>query len=68
MPKSPMSFSKKKYDEILDIKDDEIDRLHMIIENTNSSDNYIWWFVGGTTTGIVVSVAIFYAAVEISNK
>tara|TARA_Y100000310_G_scaffold201429_1_gene201516 strand:+ start:8218 stop:8610 length:393 start_codon:yes stop_codon:yes gene_type:complete len=54
----------RQFDAILEIKDGEIDKLHEIIKNSDNSDNYIWWFVGGAVIGIVTSITIFYAAVE----
>lgn len=52
---------------ILSLKDSEIARLQeMALKNPN--DNANWWFTGGVVAGIVTSVIIFYAAVEIPKN
>ena len=49
---------------ILKIKDSEILRLQeLALKNPN--DNAHWWMAGGVVAGIVTSIAIFYAAVEV---
>ena len=59
-----MSFLKQKYDSILKIKDEEVNRLQKFaLERPNKNSH--WWFAGGIVAGIVTSIAIFYAAVEI---
>ena len=51
---------------ILKIKDSEILRLQeMALRNPN--DNAHWWMAGGVVAGIVTSIAIFYAAVEVKQ-
>jgi hypothetical protein len=51
---------------LLEIKDAEILRLQeLALKNPN--DNSHWWMAGGVITGIVTSIAIFYAAVEIER-
>lgn len=51
---------------LLEIKDAEILRLQeMALKNPN--DNSHWWMAGGVVAGIVTSIAIFYAAVEIER-
>ena len=55
-----------KYETILSIKNDEIERLQDIaLERPN--DNSIWWYAGGILTGILVSVGVFYAAIEVQR-
>ena len=55
---------KKQNISILEIKDAEILRLQeLAIKNPNS--NAHWWMAGGVTAGIITSIAIFYAAVEV---
>ncbi len=54
----------QKHNSILEIKNEEIDRLDRIaIEKPNRNNH--WWFAGGMVVGIVTSVVIFYAAVSI---
>ena len=51
---------------LLEIKDAEILRLQeLALKNPN--DNSHWWLAGGVVAGIVTSIAIFYAAVEIQR-
>ena len=62
-----IDFLKKKYDSILKIKDEEVNRLQKIaLEKPNKNSH--WWFAGGVIAGIVTSVVIFYAAVEIGER
>ena len=51
---------------ILRIKDAEILRLQEMALN-NPNDNAHWWMAGGVVAGIVTSIAIFYAAVEVKQ-
>ena len=61
-----MSFLKEKYDSILKIKDEEVNRLQKFaLERPNKNSH--WWFAGGVVAGIITSIAIFYAAVEIKE-
>jgi len=54
----------KKYTAIIDIKDNEIDRLSKIaIENSN--DYSTWWTVGGVLAGIALTLAVVYAVEEV---
>ena len=61
-----LTAANMKYEAILQIKDDEINRLQDIaLEKPN--DYSIWWYAGGVITGILISVGVFYAAVEIQR-
>jgi len=52
---------------ILSMKNSEIGRLQeLALKNPN--DNAHWWFAGGLAAGILTSLAIFYAAVEIPKE
>ena len=62
-----LDITQKKYDSILKIKDDEIKRLQDIAMN-DSGDYSMWWYAGGVVTGILVSIGIFYASIEIAKK
>lgn len=55
-----------KYTSILDIKNHEIERLHKIALAQPNAHNH-WWLAAGIVAGIVTSVSIFYAAVEVSK-
>ena len=51
---------------LIDIKDLEIKRLQeLALKNPN--DNANWWFGGGIAIGILTSIVIFYAAVEVQR-
>ena len=57
---------KEQNTSILTIKDAEILRLQeLALKNPN--DNAHWWMAGGVVAGIVTSIAIFYAAVEVQQ-
>jgi len=65
--KVEVDFLKQKYDSILKIKDEEVNRLQKFaLERPNKNSH--WWFAGGVVAGIVTSVVIFYAAVEIGER
>jgi len=55
-----------KHESIVDIKNGEIERLSKIALERPGKYNH-WWFGGGVVVGIVTSIAIFYAAVEVSG-
>ena len=56
-----------KHDEILKIKNDEITRLQEIVKDRPNS-NSEWWLAGGFVVGILVSIGVFYAAVEVGKN
>ena len=65
--KVEVDFLQQKYNSILKIKDEEINRLQKFaLERPNKNSH--WWFAGGVVAGIVTSIAIFYAAVEIREN
>jgi len=55
-----------RHTSIIDIKNDEIERLSKIALERPGKYNH-WWFGGGIVVGVVTSIAIFYAAVEVSG-
>jgi len=55
-----------KHQSIMDIKNNEIERLNKIALDRPNRYNH-WWFAGGVVAGIATSIAIFYAAVEVSG-
>ena len=64
--KVEIDFLKQKYDSILKIKDEENNRLQKFaLERPNKNSH--WWFAGGVVAGIITSITIFYAAVEIKE-
>lgn len=56
-----------KHTEILKIKNDEITRLQEIVKDRPNS-NSEWWLAGGFVVGILVSIGVFYAAVEVGKN
>ena len=55
-----------QHSSFVEIKDSEIKRLQeLALKNPN--DNANWWFGGGVVVGIITSIVIFYAAVEIQK-
>ena len=64
--KVEIDFLQKKHDSIMKIKDEEINRLQKVaLERPNKNSH--WWLAGGMVAGIITSVVIFYAAVEIKE-
>mgnify|MGYP003627736244 len=55
-----------KHNSLLQIKNDEIGRLRDLLKD-NPNDYNHWWLAGGVAAGIVTSIVIFYAAVEIQQ-
>ena len=53
----------EQHGSIMSIKDEELSRLQELIKN-DPNDYTMWWFGGGVALGVVLSIAIFYAAVE----
>ena len=64
---SQLDGIQERHVQILNIKSDEITRLQNIVKDRPNSYSE-WWFAGGVVAGIVTSIAIFYAAVEVSEK
>jgi hypothetical protein len=55
----------KKYDLVTKLKDDEITRLNKnIVDNSKSSDRWVWWLAGGVVSGIALTVAVTYAVTQ----
>jgi len=61
-----LDASKTAYDSILRIKDKELERLSQVALSRPNKYNH-WWFAGGVVVGIVTSITIFYASVEVVN-
>lgn len=56
-----------KHEELLKIKNDEITRLQEIVKDQPNSYSE-WWLAGGVVLGILVSITVFYAAVEVGKN
>jgi len=59
-----MESMDKKYTALLDIKDQEIERLSKIATETNDYSSL--WFAGGVLAGIVTSIVIVYAVNQVN--
>jgi hypothetical protein len=57
---------KLKTDSLINIKNNEITRLQDLVKK-DPNDHTQWWFAGGVAIGIVVSIGIFFAAVEVAK-
>jgi len=58
---------KKIHEQTLLLRDQQIDDLNEILKEEMSNDYAEWWMLGGVALGIVLSVAVFYASVEIAK-
>ena len=55
------------HDETMALKNEQIKDLNLLLKEEMSNNNSIWKVIGGMTVGIVLSVAVFYASVEIAR-
>ena len=53
-------------DSLLKIKTEEINRLQNLIKKDTRSYSH-WWFVGGIIAGCLLSLGVYYAAVEVNK-
>ena len=57
--------------DLLKVDHDSLRKIHdlnLLLKEEMSNDNSHWWTFGGMAAGIVLSLAVFYASVEIANK
>ena len=59
-----MESMDKKYASLLEIKDQEIERLSKIASETNDYSSL--WFAGGVVAGIITTVVIVYAVNQVN--
>lgn len=52
---------------LLKIKTEEINRLQTLIKKDTASYSH-WWFVGGIIAGCLLSLGIYYAAIEVNKN
>ena len=57
---------KKTHEQLMSQKEKEIVQLNEIIKD-EIDDHSHWWFAGGIIAGVLLSIGIFYAAVEVQN-
>ena len=55
----------KIHEETLVLKNEQIKDLNLLLKEEMSNNNSSWKVFGGMTAGIILSVAVFYASVEI---
>ena len=53
-------------DSLLKIKTLEIDRLQELVKKNPNSYSH-WWFIGGIVAGCLLSIGVYYAAVQINK-
>ena len=59
---------KKIHEETLVIKEKQISDLNVLLrEEMNKEDHTEWWIIGGVAIGILLSLGVFYASVEIAK-
>ena len=59
--------NKKKFDELMRIKNSEVKRLESALKKTQKPDYTKLWFVGGFVAGVGMYIGIFYAAARASK-
>ena len=60
---------RKIHQETLKIKEQQISALDQALKKEYAKkDNSQWWLAGGVVIGIVLSIAVFYASVEVVKK
>ncbi len=55
----------KIYEETLTLKNNQINDLNTLLKDEIGNNNQHWWAAGGAIAGIVLSVVVFYASVEV---
>ena len=55
------------HNSLMQIKEKQISDLQTSLRE-ESSDNSHWWMTAGLGVGIVLSIAVFYASVEVAKK
>jgi len=58
---------KKIHEETIKIKEQQINDLNLMLKEEMKPSHTEWWVFGGVTIGILLSVAVFYASVEIAR-
>tara|TARA_Y100000310_G_scaffold345192_1_gene462540 strand:+ start:831 stop:1289 length:459 start_codon:yes stop_codon:yes gene_type:complete len=49
------------------LRDQQINDLNVLLKEEMGNDYTEWWVMGGVVIGIVLSVAVFYASVEVAR-
>ena len=58
---------RKIHDQTVIIKENQINDLNLMLKEEMKPDHAEWWILTGVATGIILSVAVFYASVEIAK-
>jgi hypothetical protein len=58
---------KKVHEQTILLRDQQINDLNELLKEEMSNDYSEWWILGGVAIGIVLSVAVFYASVEVAR-
>jgi len=58
---------KKIHDETTLLRNQQIDDLNEFLKEEMNNNYAEWWMLGGVAIGIVLSVAVFYASVEVAK-
>ena len=58
---------KKIHEQTTLLRDQQINDLNELLKEEMSNDYSEWWMLGGVAIGIVLSVAVFYASVEVAK-
>ena len=59
--------STKYHESAIKLKDQHIMNLNQVIKEEVGSNNSHWWAIGGAALGILMSIGVFYASVEIAR-
>ena len=55
----------KIHKEVTLLRDQQINDLNLLLKEEMGNDYTEWWILGGVSIGIILSVAVFYASVEV---
>ena len=55
----------KIHEKTIELRDRQINDLNELLKEEMGDDHTEWWVLGGVALGIVLSVAVFYASVEV---
>ena len=55
----------KIHKDITLLRDQQINDLNLLLKEEMGNNYTEWWVMGGVVTGIILSVAVFYASVEV---
>ena len=58
---------KKIYEQTLTVKEKQINDLNLMLKEEMKPSHTEWWVLGGVTIGILLSLGVFYASVEITK-